>query len=833
MASAPEELKRLDAELSKLESKLEAALSSVGQALDVGGVTECGEAGVDALLAELADIRDGCQRVTDNRRQLDGLLDEKSGIERELPAKREELLELRRAIEAAYLPIGEAAAALIEALDPVKRQAFDEYYQPLIAFEKERKKKAEEEKKKGFFKKLVGGSRRPSDDEEDRRKALQEIGKLVFVAPDFLAIAEDDRALSEALAVPEQALMKMEPLEVGIPKLEARLEVLQGEIATLRGQEDGSVGTQSRRTDLWVEIGRAVVRGNLLHRFPDIRLDSLAAHAREAKGELDAARKKRRQTEALAKLEEIVARREAIEQERVRTREKIAKLENDLLEQVQEEDRLQGEALDLLSKHGRAVLTKNFASWGSGEPPIDQAIRAAALPSKESTPRPKRPGVPPPLPPALPTGQAPRDTTWRKDGPPPPRSVTQRRTPLRPGSGRVGGARPRPPSGRMPPAANSGPRMPTPTGRPSPRDPTSGPPTPPLPPAPPHPPEVPRTEPGVEPTVIIRDTEHEPTVVIRDAEREPTVVIRDAEREPTVVIRDAEFEPTVLIRPTPGGAAGLPRVPPAPDSSVGRFTPPRPAGRRPTPDKPLARPTDTPLGSAPGRGALPPPKRPTPSQPTPRPGRPPELPTSARPTPGKPTPRPTKGELRPAVFLDRDGTIIEDVHFLRHIEDVAFLPGAIEALRQLLHHQYRLVVVTNQSGIARGYFGPEDVENVHRFMAQSLAKQGVRVAGWYFCPHHPEGVISKFKVDCACRKPKPRLITHAAKVHNVDLARSWMIGDKWSDVQAGVNAGVRGVLVRTGKGRDEEKSGSGPAAFVADSLAAAVSRILSAEPALS
>ena len=157
--------------------------------------------------------------------------------------------------------------------------------------------------------------------------------------------------------------------------------------------------------------------------------------------------------------------------------------------------------------------------------------------------------------------------------------------------------------------------------------------------------------------------------------------------------------------------------------------------------------------------------------------------------------------LRPAVFLDRDGVIIEDVHYLENTEQVRLTPGAGRAVARLNAAGLPVVVVTNQSGVARGYFPAERVGAVHRRLDQLLAEQGARVDRYYFCPHHPDGTVAAFRVACDCRKPRPGMVHQAARDLGIDLNSSYLIGDKVSDLEAGAAAGCRTLLVRTGHGR--------------------------------
>lgn len=219
--------------------------------------------------------------------------------------------------------------------------------------------------------------------------------------------------------------------------------------------------------------------------------------------------------------------------------------------------------------------------------------------------------------------------------------------------------------------------------------------------------------------------------------------------------------------------------------------------------------------------------------------------------------------LQKTVFLDRDGTINEEVSYLHKVEDFRFLPGVVEGMKRLYDSGFALVVLTNQAGIGRGYYTEKDAENVHRFMREALAKEGVTLSGIYYCPHHPEA-IPPYKVDCPCRKPKAGLFYQAewdlllrgkekgetstgtsvekverrnisdhSSVHSSPvqsaytlsakerailekenqssperkewLSRSYMIGDKLLDCEAGLAFGVHPILLGTGYGAEERE----------------------------
>lgn len=187
-------------------------------------------------------------------------------------------------------------------------------------------------------------------------------------------------------------------------------------------------------------------------------------------------------------------------------------------------------------------------------------------------------------------------------------------------------------------------------------------------------------------------------------------------------------------------------------------------------------------------------------------------------------------QMKAAVFLDRDGTINEQMGYINHIDRFQMLPGAATAIRVLNEAKVPVVVVTNQSGLARGYFPPELLDAVHGKMETALARQGAHVDGIYICPHHPEAKEEQYRLACTCRKPKIGLFEQAAREMDLDLQKSYVVGDRWSDLKAADTCQAVAVLVLTGYGKGDYEY-IGPQqkvqpAFVAQNLKEAVAWIV-------
>ncbi len=171
-----------------------------------------------------------------------------------------------------------------------------------------------------------------------------------------------------------------------------------------------------------------------------------------------------------------------------------------------------------------------------------------------------------------------------------------------------------------------------------------------------------------------------------------------------------------------------------------------------------------------------------------------------------------QGKGRPAVFLDRDGTINEETGYLDRLEKLSLIPGAAEAIRLLNGQGIKVVVVTNQSGVARGLFDEAFIGTLHARLTAILRQEGAALDGIYYCPHHPTEGQEPYRLRCDCRKPAPGLLLLACEELGLDCSRSYMVGDTLYDIEAGARADIRGILVRTGYGNAAAETLAAPRA---------------------
>jgi D-glycero-D-manno-heptose 1,7-bisphosphate phosphatase len=180
-------------------------------------------------------------------------------------------------------------------------------------------------------------------------------------------------------------------------------------------------------------------------------------------------------------------------------------------------------------------------------------------------------------------------------------------------------------------------------------------------------------------------------------------------------------------------------------------------------------------------------------------------------------------EKSKAVFLDRDGTIIEDSGYINSPEQIKFIPGSIEAIKKLNEAGYKVVIISNQAGIARGLLSEDMLQTIDKIIHRQVLSGGGHIDASYYCPHHPEHGVHPYKQACDCRKPHPGLIKKAVRDHNIELSGSFMVGDKSSDIGTGKRAEVKTIFVRTGHGQEELKEKPD---HLADNLTEAVRWIL-------
>jgi D-glycero-D-manno-heptose 1,7-bisphosphate phosphatase len=185
--------------------------------------------------------------------------------------------------------------------------------------------------------------------------------------------------------------------------------------------------------------------------------------------------------------------------------------------------------------------------------------------------------------------------------------------------------------------------------------------------------------------------------------------------------------------------------------------------------------------------------------------------------------------MKPAIFLDRDGTILDELGYVTPASTVVIYPWAADSIRLLKRAGYTVVIITNQGGIGLGLYDHAFVKKTHAALQQQFDDAGAHIDAWYYCPHHPEAVVEEYKMVCGCRKPAIGMLKDAARDLDLDLSRSWVVGDQWRDVQLAHAAGCRSVLVRTGHGAGQEAAWPkdvAAATATRDNLPEAVSVIL-------
>lgn len=156
-----------------------------------------------------------------------------------------------------------------------------------------------------------------------------------------------------------------------------------------------------------------------------------------------------------------------------------------------------------------------------------------------------------------------------------------------------------------------------------------------------------------------------------------------------------------------------------------------------------------------------------------------------------------------AVFVDRDGTLIEDVGYLDRLDRLKLFPYTLDAIRLLNQGGYKVVVVTSQNGVAQGVLTEEFLGEAHAHLSRLCEAAGGKIEGYYYCPHSTHAAVERYRTECECRKPKPGMILAAARDHSLDLAQSFVVGDRWRDIEMGLAAGTKAVLVETGYGKTE------------------------------
>jgi len=186
--------------------------------------------------------------------------------------------------------------------------------------------------------------------------------------------------------------------------------------------------------------------------------------------------------------------------------------------------------------------------------------------------------------------------------------------------------------------------------------------------------------------------------------------------------------------------------------------------------------------------------------------------------------------MNKACFLDRDGVLIVEKNYLHDISEVELETGAVEAVKLLKQHGFKVIVVSNQAGVARGYFPESKVREVNQYIHNQLVDAGTEIDAWYYCPHYAKGIVPEYSIKCSCRKPEPGLLLRAAQEHKIDLAASYMIGDKVSDIEVGTRAGCKAsVLVQTGHADEIPAEKLAQIKYTEANILEAVKRVLTLE----
>ena len=174
--------------------------------------------------------------------------------------------------------------------------------------------------------------------------------------------------------------------------------------------------------------------------------------------------------------------------------------------------------------------------------------------------------------------------------------------------------------------------------------------------------------------------------------------------------------------------------------------------------------------------------------------------------------------MKKAVFLDRDGTINEDVNYLNHPDQIKLIFGSAEGIRLLNENGFTVVVITNQSGVARGIISEENLPLIKNRLSSLLEEKGAKIDGYYYCPHYPDGKVEKYSFKCDCRKPEPGMLKKAAEDLDIELKGSYVVGDKACDIKLGKNVGAVSIMVKTGYGEFEAENCEPYPDYTADNL---------------